>query len=105
MLEKMSNFFDDRIDGYEEHMLNCIECADEFYAFTANELPKAENVKVLDLGCGTGVLCEILREHGIRAAGMDFSAGMIRKESIVFVIECPPDPSSFPIRYGDGCPG
>ena len=31
----------------------------------------------LDLGCGTGVLCEILYRNGIRAAGMDFSAGMI----------------------------
>ena len=31
----------------------------------------------LDLGCGTGVLCEILHESGISAAGMDFSSGMI----------------------------
>ena len=31
----------------------------------------------MDLGCGTGVLCRILQEAGIRAAGMDFSAGMI----------------------------
>ena len=31
----------------------------------------------LDLGCGTGVLCEILDKAGISAAGMDFSAGMI----------------------------
>ena len=31
----------------------------------------------MDLGCGTGILCEILHCHGIRAAGMDFSAGMI----------------------------
>ena len=31
----------------------------------------------MDLGCGTGVLCEILLGSGIRAAGMDFSAGMI----------------------------
>ena len=31
----------------------------------------------MDLGCGTGVLCEILHSSGIRAAGMDFSAGMI----------------------------
>ena len=31
----------------------------------------------LDLGCGTGVLCEILHESGIAAAGMDFSSGMI----------------------------
>ena len=31
----------------------------------------------MDLACGTGVLCRILDENGIRAAGMDFSAGMI----------------------------
>ncbi len=31
----------------------------------------------LDLGCGTGVLCRILRDRGIRAAGMDLSEGMI----------------------------
>lgn len=31
----------------------------------------------LDLGCGTGVLCEILHENGIAASGMDFSSGMI----------------------------
>lgn len=32
----------------------------------------------LDLGCGTGVLCEILHAHGICAYGMDFSEGMIK---------------------------
>ena len=31
----------------------------------------------LDLGCGTGVLCEILHANGIKASGMDFSEGMI----------------------------
>lgn len=31
----------------------------------------------MDLACGTGVLCEILQNSGIRASGMDFSAGMI----------------------------
>ena len=31
----------------------------------------------MDLACGTGILCQILRDHGIEAAGMDFSAGMI----------------------------
>ena len=31
----------------------------------------------MDLACGTGVLCEILKEHGIESAGMDFSSGMI----------------------------
>ena len=31
----------------------------------------------MDLACGTGILCEILCEAGIKASGMDFSAGMI----------------------------
>ena len=32
----------------------------------------------MDLGCGTGILCQILKGSGIRASGMDFSAGMIQ---------------------------
>lgn len=31
----------------------------------------------LDLGCGTGILCEILHSSGIRATGVDLSGGMI----------------------------
>lgn len=31
----------------------------------------------MDLACGTGVLCEILHQSGIRASGMDLSHGMI----------------------------
>ena len=31
----------------------------------------------MDLACGTGVLCRILKAQGIEASGMDFSSGMI----------------------------
>ena len=31
----------------------------------------------MDLACGTGILCQILHRSGIRASGMDLSAGMI----------------------------
>ena len=31
----------------------------------------------LDLGCGTGVLCEVLHDHGIKTLGIDLSAEMI----------------------------
>lgn len=47
----------------------------------------------LDLGCGTGVLCRILRDAGMQAMGMDYSAGMVdiaRQEN--------PD---IPFRQGD----
>ena len=35
MLEKMGEFFDARLDGYEEHQLKTIASAEEFYPFTA----------------------------------------------------------------------
>ncbi len=31
----------------------------------------------VDLGCGTGILCQMLHDAGIRASGMDLSEGMI----------------------------
>ena len=31
----------------------------------------------LDLGCGTGILCETLRDGGLQPSGMDLSEGMI----------------------------
>ena len=55
MLEKMGEFFDNRLDGYEEHQLTCIESAQEFYPFTASCLPMEKNANILDLGCGTGL--------------------------------------------------
>lgn len=56
MLEKMNEFFNKRVDGYEEHQLNVIDGAQEFYPYTAACLPMLENAEVLDLGCGTGNL-------------------------------------------------
>lgn len=55
MLEKMGEFFSKRSDGYEEHQLNAIGGAREFYPFTASLLPMQNEATVLDLGCGTGL--------------------------------------------------
>ena len=55
MLEKMGEFFDARLIGYEEHQLTCIDSAKEFYPFTASCLPHVCGTRLLDLGCGTGL--------------------------------------------------
>lgn len=36
-----------------------------------------EITSALDMGCGTGVLCRLLHEGGLRVRGMDLSPGMI----------------------------
>ena len=41
---------------------------------------KQENIpaaSVLDMGCGTGILCRMLADAGLRARGMDLSPGMV----------------------------
>ena len=58
MLEKMDVFFENRLEGYDEHMLTAIEGANEFYKFTAAPLPMKADSEVLDLGCGTGLELE-----------------------------------------------
>ena len=57
-LEEMSRFFENRVDGYDEHMRANIEGASGFYARTAELLPRQPGAKVLDLGCGTGLELE-----------------------------------------------
>lgn len=77
MLEKMSDFFETRLDGYDEHMLTEIQSADEFYPFTAKMLPQTDNCRILDLGCGTGLELEeyfLLCPSAI-VTGIDLSGG------------------------------
>ena len=71
MLEKMSEFFEARLDGYDAHMMTNIESAEEFYPFTASLLPPGH---ILDLGCGTGLeLNWYFRLHpDAKVTGIDF---------------------------------
>ena len=81
MLEKMSDFFEARLDGYDEHMMTNIEAANEFYPFTASQLPHTECCRVLDLGCGTGLeLGEYFAINpSARITGIDLSKGMLER--------------------------
>ncbi len=79
-LEKMEDFFDSRLDGYEDHQLNFIDSAKIFYPYTASKLPMTPGCKVLDLGCGTGLeLSEYFKvnPHAI-VTGIDLASGMLK---------------------------
>ena len=79
MLEKMGEFFDNRLEGYDEHQLTCIESAQEFYPFTAACLPKKPEMKLLDLGCGTGLELEEYFKINptAKVTGIDLAPGML----------------------------
>lgn len=79
MLERMDMFFENRITGYDEHMLTNIEGAAEFYKFTAEQLPMKSKSEVLDLGCGTGLELKeyfSLNPHA-HITGIDLSKSML----------------------------
>lgn len=79
MLEKMDIFFENRLSGYDEHMLTSIEGAGEFYKFTAACLPRETEAEILDLGCGTGLELQeyFLLNPDAKITGIDLSRGML----------------------------
>ena len=106
-LEKMDTFFESRLDGYDVHMLTNIAGAEEFYPFTASQLPKSPGAGILDLGCGTGLELEAyFRENPTaRITGIDLSEGMLGALAAKF-----PDKeltliqgSYFAVPFGERC--
>jgi len=87
MLEKMGDFFDNSLDIYDEHQLNCIDSAREFFRFTAKCLPSDTDCTILDLGCGTGL--ELESYFAINASaivtGIDMAPGMLNRLKEKFV--------------------
>ena len=79
MLEKMDAFFNNRIKGYEEHQLNEIAFAKEFYPFTAKCLPIKKGARLLDLGCGTGLELEYYYQlnPAAKVTGIDLAEDML----------------------------
>jgi tRNA (cmo5U34)-methyltransferase len=79
-LEKMGDFFNARVGEYEQHMLRAIAGAAD-YIEVAKLIPPAADVKLLDLGCGTGLeLDEIFKVNPtVRVTGIDLAEKMLEK--------------------------
>ncbi|HKM00121.1 MAG TPA: class I SAM-dependent methyltransferase [Mobilitalea sp.] len=78
MLEKMSNFFEARVEGYDNHMINNVAGCNDGYKKMSELLPKSIE-SLLDLGCGTGLeLDEIFKTHqNIKVTGVDLTKAML----------------------------
>ncbi len=79
-LEKMSDFFTARVDGYDEHMLNDVAGCKESYIKMAELIPDSTET-ILDLGCGTGLeLDEIFKRlPDVSVVGIDLTQAMLDK--------------------------
>lgn len=83
-IEQMSEFFNNRAEGYDEHMLSFLNCKDEhgYYRMISNDIKETQDkIEILDLGCGTGIeLEEIFRKcPNANVTGVDMSEGMLDK--------------------------
>jgi 2-polyprenyl-6-hydroxyphenyl methylase / 3-demethylubiquinone-9 3-methyltransferase len=66
-----SRFWDPNGEFRPLHLLNPVRTA-----FVAERVPLA-GARVLDVGCGGGLLCEALARAGARVSGIDLAPGMI----------------------------
>lgn len=80
-LEEMGSFFDKRIEIYEEHMLTEVDGASNAYIEIAKYIPAKKGLRVVDLGCGTGLeLEEIYQKNSdMKVVGIDLSQEMIAR--------------------------
>jgi len=79
-MEKMADFFSERVEGYDEHMLTNVKGCKEGYIEMSKLIPLSCN-SLLDLGCGTGLeLDEILKiMPNINITGIDLTQEMLNK--------------------------
>jgi SAM-dependent methyltransferase len=77
-IEKMSDFFTSRVNGYDIHMLKNVEGCKEGYIRMA-ELLSQDVGQLLDLGCGTGLeLDEIFKRFpSVHVTGVDLTKAML----------------------------
>lgn len=78
-IEKMGEFFNNRADGYDEHMLEISIEYDEFYSTVGNSFTACDKAaEILDLGCGTGLELKGIfnKLPNAKITGVDLSENM-----------------------------
>jgi cyclopropane fatty-acyl-phospholipid synthase-like methyltransferase len=86
LLEEMGSFFDTRIEYYEDHMKTEVDGAVQAYNQIAQYIPVKKGLKLVDLGCGTGLELERIYENipDMKVTGIDLSREMLSKLLIKF---------------------
>jgi tRNA (cmo5U34)-methyltransferase len=80
--ERMVDFFDERAEGYDEHMRGNVDSFEAFYGSVARAVPETEEpIEILDLGVGTGLELPAVFERAShsRITGIDVSSEMLSR--------------------------
>lgn len=79
-MERMNDFFEARVLGYDAHMLENVPGCAEGYEHVAALLPEG-TASLLDLGCGTGLELERIftRFPVLAVTGIDLTMAMLQK--------------------------
>lgn len=79
--EYVKKLFDGFSDSFDAKLADLEYKAPQLLAQLAGELlgPPQASLKVLDAGCGTGLLAPLIRSHCSMLEGVDLSAGMLAK--------------------------
>ncbi|MDZ7844664.1 MAG: class I SAM-dependent methyltransferase [Anaerolineales bacterium] len=78
--EEMAEFFNQRSKGYDQHMEENVDGFSDFYHQVAKPLPETkQELRILDLGCGTGLELEgvFQRVPNAQITAVDLSPGML----------------------------
>ncbi|WIV12437.1 class I SAM-dependent methyltransferase [Proteiniborus sp. MB09-C3] len=78
-IEQMAEFFNNRAEGYEEHMLGLEDSINYYKTLSKEIIPNHDKIEILDLGCGTGLeLEEIFKKcPNANITGIDMSESML----------------------------
>ncbi len=79
-LEEMDVFFNKRASSYDDHMLVNLNLSEFYQAIADCFEAQTESIKLLDLGCGTGIQLERLFEKcpNLCVTGIDLSEEMLK---------------------------
>jgi tRNA (cmo5U34)-methyltransferase len=81
-VEPMADFFNKRVEGYEDHMRGCVADFNRFYETISEPIPETNKpLLILDLGCGTGLEIEgmLKKAPNVSLVCVDVSGEMLEK--------------------------
>ena len=77
----VETLFDQYADRFDEHLVEVLDYrVPELIASVVDRIYKSgKNLRILDLGCGTGLAGEHLKEYAVYLKGIDLSNGMLEQ--------------------------